>query len=221
MVKPSAESEILIQEWKEARSSIARFDEYLLNLRRYGFTLATILIGADAYLSITEELLAWAKAGAAVAVMLLILALFLLDQHVQALQDTAVHRAVELERLLGLVPKSTGEGSEDLSQQSLSKLRQEAARTVSGTPIYWFFLSITGGIGSTAVLTRPLGAPVSSGPLVAVAAVCIVLLVMTPAYNWWVNRKIQGLLTPREIERQLKGVFIRLEQTLQRKDKQI
>lgn len=44
MARPSASQEILIEEWKEARRSIGRFDEYLLNLRRYGFTLATILI---------------------------------------------------------------------------------------------------------------------------------------------------------------------------------
>ena len=64
----------------------------------YGFTLATILIGADAYLSIQEDVLPWAKAGAAVAVMLLIFALFLLDQHVKLLQETALRRAVELEK---------------------------------------------------------------------------------------------------------------------------
>ena len=45
MVEPSASREFLLEEWKEARSSVGRFDEYLLNRRRYGFTLATILIG--------------------------------------------------------------------------------------------------------------------------------------------------------------------------------
>ena len=226
MVRPSARIEILVQEWREARSSVARFDEYLLNLRRYGFTLATILIGADAYLSITQEVLAWAKAGVAVAVMVLIFALFLLDHHVKTLQGTALHRAAELERLLGLVKESTGEGSEDLAQQTLSELRQGVARswqmTHGGTPIYFLFLVVTGGIGSIAVLTRPLDDPVSSGPLVAVAFVCIVLCVVTPVYNLWATRKMEELLSPRSVGRQLKGAFIRLERTLtlRKKDKQ-
>ncbi len=32
MVRPSASQEILLEEWKEAGSSIGRFDEYLPNL---------------------------------------------------------------------------------------------------------------------------------------------------------------------------------------------
>ena len=119
----------LLEEWKEATRSVGRFDEYLLNLRRYGFTLATILIGADAYLSITQEVFAWGKAGAAAAIMLLIFALFLLDHHVKTLQSVALHRATELEKLLGLVPKSTGEGSADVAHQSLSGLRQGVAHS--------------------------------------------------------------------------------------------
>ena len=98
MAEPSASQEILLEEWKEARRSVGQFDEYLLNLRRYGFTLATILIGADAYLSITEGVSLLAKAGAAAAVMLLIFALFLLDQHVKALQRAALSLATNLER---------------------------------------------------------------------------------------------------------------------------
>lgn len=65
MAEPSASQEILLEEWKEGRRSVGRFDEYLLTLRRYGFTLATILIGADAYLSMTEGVSPLAKAGAA------------------------------------------------------------------------------------------------------------------------------------------------------------
>ena len=127
MVGPSASTEILVEEWREARSSVGRFDEYLLNLRRCGFTLGTMLIGADAYLSITQDVLPWAKAGAAAAVMLLIFALFLLDHHVKTLQNMALLRAAELEKLLGMVPGSTGEGSKDAAQQSLSGLRQGVA----------------------------------------------------------------------------------------------
>ena len=224
MARPSASQEILIEEWKEARRSVGRFDEYLLNLRRYGFTLATILIGGDAYLSITQDVLPWAKAGAAAAVMLLIFALFLLDHHVKTLQSTALCRAAELEKHLGLVPEGTGEGSKDVADKSLSELRQDVSGswqiTHGGTPIYFLFLAVTGGVGSTAVLTTGPGESVSLGPLVAVAFVCIVLCGVTPVYNWWATRKLGDLLTPKGVKRQLAGVFTQLGQILQGKDKQ-
>ncbi len=217
MAESSAGQGFLLEEWKEARISIGRFDEYLLNLRRYGFTLATILIGADAYLSITQEVLAWGKAGAAVAIMLLIFALFLLDHHVKTLQSVALHRAAELEKLLGLVPGSTGEGSTDVTHQSLSGLRQGVAHswqmTHGGTPIYFLFLAVTGGLGSTVVF------PVL-GPLIAVAFVCIVLCGVIPVYDRWATGKMEDLLTQKGIREQLTGAFTRLGQTLRKEDNQ-
>ena len=216
MVRPSASTEILVEEWREARRSVGRFDEYLLNLRRYGFTLATILIGADAYLSITQEVFAWGKAGAAAAIMLLIFALFLLDYHVKTLQSVALHRAAELEKLLGPVPESTGEGSADVTHQSLSGLRQGVAHswqmTHGGTPIYFLFLAVIGGLGSAVVF------PVL-GPLIAVAFVCIVLCGVIPAYDRWATGKTEDLLTQKGVGRQLTGAFTRLGQTLRKKNK--
>ncbi len=222
MVSPSASQEILLEEWKEARRSVGRFDEYLLNLRRYGFTLSTILIGADAYLSMTVTESLGAKAGAAVVVMLLIFALFLLDHHVKTLQSIALYRAAELEKLLGLVPESTGEGSADVARQSLSGLRQSAAHswqmTHGGTPIYFLFLAVTGGLGSI-VVTIDLEKSFWS-PLIAVALVCIVLCGVIPAYDRWATGKTEDLLTQKGVRRQLAGAFTRLGQTLRKKDKQ-
>ena len=51
MAELPTSDQVLLEEWKEARSFIGQSDEYLLNLRRYGFALATILIGTDACLS--------------------------------------------------------------------------------------------------------------------------------------------------------------------------
>jgi len=223
MMRPSASTEILLEEWREARSSIGRFDEYLLNLRRYGFTLATILIGADAYLSITEKVLPWAKAGAAAAVMLLIFALFLLDHHIKTLQSTALCRAAQLEKHLGLAHESSDEVSRDINDKSLSELRQDVTgswqTTHGGTPIYFLFLVVTGGVGSTAVLTMRPEESVSWGPLAAVVFVCLVLCGVIPAYNWWATRKMEDLLTPKGVGRQLASVFMRLGQTLKKKDR--
>ena len=224
MAKPSASTEVLLQEWREARSSVGRFDEYLLNLRRYGFTLATILIGADAYLSMTGGVSPPAKAGAAAAVMLLIFALFLLDHHVKTLQSIALCRAAELERQLGLVPESTSEGSKDIADKSLSELRLDVTGswqvTHGGTPIYFLFLIVAGGLGSVAVLTEcPKFSKdaVCLGSLVVVVFMCIVLCGGSALYNWRVRGVLANILNPR---RAMAGAFTRLAKTLRKKEKQ-
>lgn len=222
MAEPSASQEILLEAWKEARKSVGRFDEYLLNLRRYGFTLATILIGADAYLSMTEGVSPLAKAGAAAAVMLLIFALFLLDQHVKALQRTALSLATNLERQLGMGAQSAGEGSTDGAHKSLSELQQEVANsrqvTHGGTPIYFLFLIVTGGLGSVAVLTtKNVGAPDKWGSLVAVTLICLFLCAGSLLYNWRVRNALSDILGG---PRQLGDAFTRLAQRLRKKEKQ-
>ncbi len=187
---------------------IGRFDEYLLNLRKYGFTLATILIGADAYLSMSTELHPGAKAGAAIVVMMLIVALFLLDHHVKTLQRIALSRAVEIEARL---------------EMGLSKLRQAATRdwqvTHGGTPTYVLFLFVTGILGITSVLTTLTtalpGEPLFSGlakwgSLVIVACVCIVSCVLTAAYDRWAKKRLVDV--PLRV-RQIFGVRKRDKQT--------
>ena len=224
MVRPSTSQEILLEEWREARSSIGHFDEYLLNLRRYGFTLATILIGADAYLSMTDGVSPWAKAGASAAVMLLISALFLLDQHVKALQRAALSRAVKLERQLGMGAQNAHEQLQDTASRTLSELQQDVANsrqvTHGGTPIYFLFLIVTGGLGSVAVLTTKNGwDPNKWGSLVAVALICLFLCVGSFLYNWRVRNALANILRPKGVGRQLGGAFTRLAQTLRKKDK--
>jgi len=213
MAKSSTGQGFLLEEWKEARSSIRRFDEYLLNLRRYGFTLATILIGADAYLSIQEAVLPWAKAGAAAAVMLLIFALFLLDQFVNQLQEVALCRAVQLEKQL----------EQDSKSKSLSELRQNVANswqaTYGGVLVYVSFLLVTGGIGITAVLTTTPGEQVSWGPLILIVSVFLILQFWISVY-WPMTRRVAYLLTPDRVKKPVAGVFTQLEQRLQEKDKQ-
>ena len=144
MANQPPKNDFLLEEWKDARLSVRRFDEHLLNLRRYGFTLATILLGADAYISMSLDVSTLAKAGAAVAVMMLIFTLFLLDKHIQTLQEAALNRAAEIENQLGL---------------GLCKIRQSATHkwqvTHSGTPTYILFLLVTGGLGSISVISTP------------------------------------------------------------------
>ena len=167
--------DLSLEEWKEARRSVGRFDEHLLNLRRYGFTLATIMIGGDAYLSATVDTLPWAKAGAAIAVMMLIYALFLLDGHVHSKQLIAVNRAMGLEK-------------EELGMK-LTTDRMYAERWFihSGSTSYIFFLLATGTVGLISVLATAIGPREEYLhrwlPLAGVVLLCLTLICLT-----WISR---------------------------------
>ena len=193
MAKLPTSQQLLLDEWKEARSSIGRFDEYLLNLRRYGFTLATIMIGADAYLSTSMDILPWAKAGAAIVVMILIFALFLLDQRVKLLQDIVLMRAAELEDSLGT---------------QLSTLRRDAGQTWhikhTGLATYIFFLAAAGIVGGMSVVTTDIPESASwalhkSLPLAVVIVWCLVLCVLTPVWDLRARSSLINLLHPTAI----------------------
>lgn len=94
---------IHFQEWKECRSSIARFDDKVLNLRKYGFSLLTLLLGSSGFLY--AELIKdvnlnnGAVIGIYFAIMLLILGLFRMDRMYQVFLRGAVNRAKTLEDL--------------------------------------------------------------------------------------------------------------------------
>jgi SAM-dependent methyltransferase len=169
---------------------IGRFDEYLLNLRRYGFTLATIMIGADAYFVGSDDMPSWVKAGAVIVVMMLIFALFLLDEHIKILQGAAVERASKIESNLGL-------------NLSVSLQRTNKARVVrhSGTLTYLFFLAAACTIGTVSVITTTLQEGESSViycyiPLASVIVVFLALFVLTPYYDWSTRRVVGDQLHP-------------------------
>lgn len=94
---------IHFQEWKECRSSIARFDDKVLNLRKFGFSLLTLLLGSSGFLY--AELIKdvnlnnGAVIGIYFAIMLLILGLFRMDRMYQVFLRGAVNRAKTLEDL--------------------------------------------------------------------------------------------------------------------------
>ena len=189
MAEPAASQDLLVDEWKEARSSVGRFDEYLLNLRRYGFTLATILIGTDAYLSTSVDIPPWAKAGAAIVVMILIFALFLLDERVKLLQEAVLTRAVHLEKQLGT---------------RLSRSRQKVAKNWhikhTGVATYIFFLAAAGMVGAMSVLTT--GLPESQSlalhrwlPTAIVSGWCVVVCVLTILFDKWAKEASKAKLS--------------------------
>ena len=88
-----------LTEWKECRSSIARFDQIIVDLRKYGFSIITGLLTADAFLlAKIEDLKAWQKVAIYIVLAVLIYALFTVDRCFEIFLRGAVERAMQLEQ---------------------------------------------------------------------------------------------------------------------------
>ena len=92
-----------LDEWKEVRSILARKDENIHDLRKYGFSFVTAILAAEGLLSqgsvsIPNEV----KAGVLIVTMGLIVTLKLLDTHYRRFQRAASIRGRILEDRLNL-----------------------------------------------------------------------------------------------------------------------
>jgi hypothetical protein len=90
------------EEWKECRSSIGRFDQSLVDIRKFAFSLITGLLTASAFFASSSGLPPIGRELIALAMMLLILGLFTIDRYLEILILSAVKRAQELESELSL-----------------------------------------------------------------------------------------------------------------------
>lgn len=95
-----------LDEWKEARSILARFDNNLHDLRKYGFSFVTALLAANGLISIggtsSAQVPDQVKASILVATMGLIVTLKLLDRHYLSFERAASLRCRLLEDRLNL-----------------------------------------------------------------------------------------------------------------------
>ncbi len=93
-----------LDEWKEARSVLARFDNNLHDLRKYGFSFVTALLAANGLISIggTTVVPAEVKTSILVVTMGLIVTLKLLDSHYRCFENAASLRCRILEDRLNL-----------------------------------------------------------------------------------------------------------------------
>jgi len=91
-------------EWQEARSIMARFDNNLHDLRKYGFTFVTALLAANGLLSQggSSVIPASVKAAILMATLGLIVALKMLETHYRLFQNAASIRARVLENRLNI-----------------------------------------------------------------------------------------------------------------------
>jgi len=104
-VKPS-KRELEVEEWKECRTTIGRFDTLLVDLRKYGFTLITGLLTASSFwfssVAPKQGVLSATEAGVALVLTVLVVALFVLDRSYEVLLYAAVERGKLLESTLQL-----------------------------------------------------------------------------------------------------------------------
>ncbi len=96
--------DLRFKEWSECRSTIARLDGTLVDLRKVGFAFITALLTASSFLSLLGQpgqtgvaAPIQARAAAFSAIMVLVAALFALDSYYSVLLSGAVERALDLE----------------------------------------------------------------------------------------------------------------------------
>jgi hypothetical protein len=153
-------------EWQECRTTIARFDGYLADTRKYGFTLVTVLLTANAL--VTTGNTAVDRPAASIVIMALLFALFMLDNYYWALLRGTVGRAKELEapkNRVGMYVQVTGVISD--------KVKESHATDLILT-IYVVFVAVAAGIGLTAGAT---GQTVSAAWVIALIVVAVLDLV--------------------------------------------
>ncbi len=86
----------LTDEWTSCRNALGDFDKSLLDLRRFGFTLVTILLGADGFLSAKTDISGIGIVGIFAALLILIVGLFQQDRMQEVFIRSTVIRAMEL-----------------------------------------------------------------------------------------------------------------------------
>jgi len=93
-----------MSEWTAARATVERFDGYLNDLRKYGFTLVTGLLAVTGYLSSSPAtaLSPSVKLGVSAAILVLVVTLSILDSLYSSFQRGAVTRAQILEGFLNI-----------------------------------------------------------------------------------------------------------------------
>jgi hypothetical protein len=97
----SPPSDLQLEEWKECRTTIGRFDTIISDTRKFGFTLVTgLLAGSALFTGSGQHPDVAATTTAAVVIEALVFSLFLIDRYYFVLLDETVKRALDLEKAL-------------------------------------------------------------------------------------------------------------------------
>jgi len=146
--------------------TVGRFDGYLAETRKYGFTLITVLLTANALITTSNR--AVDRPAASIVIMVLLLALFMIDNFYWVMLKAAVKRAKDLE------------ASHDQISWQLSFTANKSHATDVVLTFYGLFVLVAAGIPIVALLAAK---PVAVGGLIAVfVAMLIELLAMATVY---------------------------------------
>jgi len=88
-------TEEILTEWKQAQKILKQFDDYLHDIRKYGFSFVTGLLTVDALLGSMEPTL---KLAALTGTMALVAVLFVIDRNYRVFLAAANLRDTQLER---------------------------------------------------------------------------------------------------------------------------
>ena len=151
-----------LQEWQECRKTTARFDGYLADTRKYGFTLVTVLLTANAL--VVDKNTAVDRPAASIVILALLFALFMLDNYYWVVLRAAVERSRQLEE---------NELKDFRTQLStlISKDVKDTHATDLVLAIYVLFVLVAAGIGLTAGIASGTNSTSGNTLVVVVAAV--------------------------------------------------
>jgi hypothetical protein len=93
------EEDIVFQEWKECRESVSRFDQIIVDLRKYGFGFITLLFSANGFLFAQPQIGRAMVVAIQFALLAIVYGLFRVDRYHEVFLRAAVFRAQALEAL--------------------------------------------------------------------------------------------------------------------------
>lgn len=180
------DNDLAFQEWKACREALEYFDKIIVDLRKYGFSLITVLLGANGFLFTQTSIGLLTLLGIYIGLVLLIFGLFQLDRVHEVFVRATVSRAMEIE-----IPVSEEQQRSEPRLTFKISYWSEKLRTATwGQNLYIFFCSAAYLLFLSGILTREFHELPKDGWAIAV------LTVIAVGINWLIifyNRKANEL----------------------------
>ena len=170
------------QEWKTCRETLREFDKILVDLRKFGFGLITVLLSANGFLFAQTNIGEVAIMGVFAALLVLIVGLFRYDRVHEVFIRAAVLRAIDLEitRSMGLT-------------REIAYWSYKIATGTWGQYLYVFFCFAAYLLAVAGILHSP-GTAVGSVPEVHLIIGCTIAGGVAGGYVFWHHGAAQDLL---------------------------